>query len=250
MEKANRWSDTIGMPEIETDGAREYAPKVDDVARELRASYGDFAHNNKKNPLDELLFIVCSVRTNNYESVYKELRRRFPRFGMLAGASVMEISRAISSGGLHNNKSARIKIIIERTVEKFGRPTLAPLRKMSDEECESFLTSLPGVGKKVARCVMMCSLGRDVFPVDTHCWRICQRLGWISPNRRDLTCSQADMDRLQAMIPRGLGFSLHVNMLSLGRAICFPRKPKCSQCPIETFCEKMGVQSVNDSVVL
>jgi endonuclease III len=227
---------------MEDEGVGEYATHVNDVVRVLRGRYGDFAHNNKNNPLNELLFIICSVRTNGYEAVYRELCRRFPRFDMLAGASVTEISKTINSGGLYNHKSARIKIIMERIVERFGRPTLAPLRKMSDEECEGFLTSLPGVGKKVARCVMMCSLGRDVFPVDTHCWRICQRLGWISPSRRDLTCSQADMDRLQAMIPQELRFSLHVNMLSLGRKICAPKKPHCHGCPIEYYCEKIGIE--------
>jgi endonuclease III len=223
----------------------EYAPHVTDVALALKARFRDFAHNNKKNPLDELLFIICSVRNNNrsYETVYKDLRRQYPRVGMLAETPAHYIANTINSGGLHNNKSMRIKTIIERTIERFGRPTLSPLKEMSDEECENFLTSLPGVGKKVARCVMMFSLGRAVFPVDTHCWRICQRLGWISPSRRDGTCSQADMDRLQAMIPPRLRFSLHVNMLSLGREICTPKKPSCEECPIKEYCGKIGIET-------
>lgn len=221
----------------------EYAPFVAEIASELKIRYGDFSHNNKRNPLSELIFIICSVRTNNnsYETVYGELRRRYPRFRDLAEATTEQLSAAINSGGLHNHKSARIRAIVSKTVEIFGRPTLSPLKKMSDEDCERFLTSLPGVGKKVARCVMMCSLDRRVFPVDTHCWRICQRLGWISPTRRDLTCSQSDMDRLQCLIPRELRFSLHVNMLSLGREICTPRSPACHDCPIKKYCEKRGI---------
>ena len=218
----------------------EHAPNVTEVAYALKSRFKDFAHNNKKNPLNELLFIICSVRTNNrsYETVYRDLRREYPRAEMLAETPADYIADAINSGGLHNHKSVIIKTIIERTIERFGRPTLTPLKDMTDEECERFLTSLPGVGKKVARCVMMFSLGRDAFPVDTHCWRICQRLGWITPSRRDGTCSQADMDILQDMIPRKLRFSLHVNMLSLGRKICTPMKPSCLECPIEEYCFK------------
>jgi endonuclease III len=224
-------------------GIEELAPHVSDVAFVLRKKYRNFAHNNKRNPLNELLFIMCSVRTNNrsYEMVYRNLRQRFPSFKTLMDAPVEQISMAISGGGLHNHKSYRIKTIMEMINSRFGRPTLAPLNLMSDEDCERFLTSLPGVGKKVARCIMMCSLDRMVFPVDTHCWRICRRLGWVLPIRRDGTCSQADMDRLQSMIPPESRFSLHVNMISLGREICNPKKTKCSVCPIEPFCKKVGI---------
>jgi endonuclease III len=112
---------------------------------------------------------------------------------------------------------------------------------MSDEEAEAFLLSLPGVGKKVARCVLMYSLGRQVFPVDTHCWRIAQRLGWVRPTQKDKHCAPRDMDRLQSKIPPELRHSLHVNMISLGREICAPTSPRCDECPISAWCPKIGV---------
>ncbi len=71
-------------------------------------------------------------------------------------------------GGLQNQKASAAKGIIMHLIRKLGRPTLNPLKKMSDEECEKFLMSLPGVGKKVARCVMLYSLDRQVFPVDAQ----------------------------------------------------------------------------------
>ena len=82
---------------------------------------------------------------------------------------------------------------MQHLINLFGRPTLAPLKRLSDMEVEGVLLSLPGVGVKVARCVLLYSLRRDVFPVDTHCWRVTCRLGWVnwtirrdSPNRKDM----------------------------------------------------------------
>ncbi|MDP1593275.1 MAG: hypothetical protein Q8L80_03420 [Gallionella sp.] len=74
-----------------------------------------------------------------------------------------------------------IRNLLDAVVARFGEPNLELLRSMSDQEAEDFLLALPGVGKKIARCVLMYSLGQQVFPVDTHCWRIARRLGWVRP---------------------------------------------------------------------
>jgi endonuclease III len=208
------------------------------AARILRKRYRDFAHHNRKNPLEELLFILCSVQTqeSNYRRTFAALRRAFPSFDALASASQKKIAEPLKRGGLSPTKSRWIKTICKRIKAAFGRVTLAPLRQMNDEHCEAFLASLPGVGVKVARCVMMYSLGRQVFPVDTHCWRICRRLGWIRPTCKDGVCSRRDMDRLQEKIPMHLRFSLHVNLISLGRELCLDGNPRCSACPLLKTC--------------
>jgi endonuclease III len=134
-----------------------------------------------------------------------------------------------------------VKALLTMITERFGRPTLAPLRKMTEVECEEFLCSLPGVGKKIARCVMVYSLNKKVFPVDTHCWRISRRLGWIKSTDKHKFCSSRDMDLLQEIIPPKLRLSLHVNMVSLGRDKCAARLPQCSSCPISEYCPKIDV---------
>lgn len=215
-----------------------------EVAATLKAAYLDYDHNNKKNPLDELLYIVCSVKTTSRfnEATYKSLRREFPRYKMIAEAPVEYIAAPLAPGGFQTWKAKTIKGIMDKIKNRFGKPTLAPLKHMSDEECEAFLISLPGVGKKVARCVMMYSLDRSVFPVDTNCWRICIRLGWIEPTQKDGKPSQKDMDRLQKIIPPELRYSLHVNMVSLGRDVCLPKKPKCNACSIRQYCQRVGLE--------
>lgn len=223
--------------------AQRYARNVYEIAETLRRKYRDFRHHNKRNPLDELLFILCSTQTNekNYQTSYRALRREFPRFEMIAEAPAEYVAKPLASGGLSNQKSVLIRKIMDTIIERFGKPTLAPLASMPDEECESFLVSLPGVGRKVARCIMMYSLDRQVFPVDINCWRICRRLGWVRRTRPNGSCSQKDMDRLQSKIPPELRYSLHVNMVSLGREVCTLKSPNCNLCPMRVHCRQINV---------
>ena len=212
---------------------------IERVAFELKKEYKDFAHHNRKNPLDELFFILCSVKRSEkvYLEAFKSLKRSFPRYERLATASVKNISKAVAWGGLQNQKASSAKEIVKCLIDSFGRPTLAPLKKMSDEECERFLTGLPGIGIKAARCVMLYSLDRQVFPVDAHCWRIVGRLGWNGNGRNSREASDNAVDHLQDLVPPALRFSLHVNMVSHGRKICTARSPKCRVCIIKAFCQ-------------
>ncbi len=223
--------------------SRSQPVDVHKVSAVLRDMYGDFDHYNKKNPLRELIFIICSLQTDQgkYTATYRALMRRFPSFRDLSQAPEVQIAQVIAPGGLARQKARAINRLLRAVAEEFGKPSLAQLRHMPDEECERFLRALPGVGTKTARCVMMYSLQRRVFPVDTHCWRISRRLGWVRPTRPDLSCSPKDMDRLQGKIPERLRFSLHVNMVSLGREVCLPGTPRCASCAIEEYCRKVGV---------
>ena len=213
------------------------------VAAALKDRYHDFNHHNLKNPLDELLFIMCSTKTaeTSYRSTFRALKASFPTHLQIAEAPAEYIARPIASGGLSNQKARAIRDLLDIIVARFGEPSLKSLRAMSDEDAEAFLLSLPGVGKKTARCVLMYSLGRQVFPVDTHCWRIARRLGWVRTTQKDKHCAPRDMDRLQSKIPPELRYSLHVNMISLGREICTPSSPRCDECPISALCPKTGV---------
>jgi endonuclease III len=218
---------------------RNFFPDVEPVAHALSELYGDYAHGNKANPLSELLFILCSLQTNEalYQSTYTSLRARFPTFRQLADAKEDEIASVLVRGGLSRQKARTIRAVFSRLQSDFGAPTLSPLGAMSDAECQHYLESLPGVGRKTAKCVMMYSLGREVFPVDSNCWRICRRLGWVRPTRPDKSCSPRDMERVQAGVPPNLRFSLHVNLVSHGRARCLPAIPLCEECCIRQFCK-------------
>ena len=223
--------------------ARHVPQFIAEVASTLSMRYHDDAHNNRRNSFEELLFILCSLQTNEelYSNTFALLKGAYRTFDDLAEADPDSMAKVLRGGGLHKQKANIISRIARLLRAEYGRVTLAPLRLVPTSKCEAFLTALPGVGKKTARCVMMYSLGRSVFPVDTHCWRICRRLGWASPPRPDKSCSPADMDRLQSHLPSEYRHSLHVNMISLGRDVCTARQPRCSACAIKEYCPRIGV---------
>src|SRR5262249_8330520 len=122
--------------------------------------------------------------------------------------------------------------------ERFGRATLEPARDWSDEDLEHFLCSLPEVQRKSAYCIMMYSFGRQVFPADTHVRRVLSRLG---PHRElGLSLEGLDHKKLQVLlkdiIPPNLRYSLHVNLVEHGRAVCRSLRPLCGQCELRNFC--------------
>jgi endonuclease III len=207
---------------------------IREVDRRLRV-YGSNRHFNKTNPLDEVIFIILSAQTESYSylETFKALRKRFPTKHSLFKASRRSIETTIKSGGLSKKKAAQIKGVLAKIHSDTGRLSLSFLSKWSDEQVEQYLTSLPGIGIKSARCVMMYSLKRRVFPVDTHVWKICRRLG-LTPAIPKPT---PQMERaLEARIPQELRYTLHVNMVSHGREICTTYWPKCDQCMVADIC--------------
>lgn len=209
-------------------------PHVQEVALALRERHGLPTLGNKANPFNELLYIILSSKTprDKYQRAYSALRRRYPKADDLASTGIHKIEKAIRFAGLEKKKAAQIRSIAHGLKRKFGHVTLSPLSKMKDSDAERFLTTLPGVGIKSARCVLMYSLGRKLFPVDSHCHRISMRLGWTQ--RKAWTAGVADY--LQAGIPARLRKPMHVGMVLLGREYCLPKSPHCSECPLLRYC--------------
>lgn len=75
---------------------------VHEVAEILRQKYQDYSHHNKRNPLDELLFIICSVKRSEivYLRAFRTLKQAFPRFEDLVKASTKKLVSRVSWGGL------------------------------------------------------------------------------------------------------------------------------------------------------
>lgn len=209
-----------------------YVEKITEV---LVQRYGRQDLGNKRNPFNELLFIILSSKTppHRYQEVYRNLRSEFPKADGLTTVRWEQVAGAIGRAGLQNRKAKAIVAIARHLKREFGRVTLAPLSKMPDREAEDFLVSLPEVSKKTARCVLTYALKREVFPVDSHCFRTCHRLHWL---KTDTQLTDRRADELQDGVPKHLRRDLHVGMVLLGRDHCTPRNPNCRECPILQFC--------------
>jgi endonuclease III len=208
------------------------------VVKALDEVYVQTRLGNKSNPLDELVYAMLSgqTREDRYQHVFRDFKSRFPRWDMVSKASRRSVRSSIWNAGLADQKSGYIKAIVRRLENDFGEVSLRALKQMGDVAAERYLLSLRGVGVKTARCVLMYSLDRHVFPADIHCLRIMRRLGWIeSVNRSPRTVA----DLAQACVPPPVRKKLHIRLVQHGRAICRPR-PKCDLCCIKGVCRWTG----------
>lgn len=190
---------------------------------------------NEENPLDELMFIQLTLRTRNAFSanLYRRLRTAVNgRWERLERMDLRTVRKLLRPGGMADVKARRLKVMVRTIRESFGVVTLDPLRSMDDGEAEAFLTSLHGVGPKAARCVLLYSLDRAVFPVDSNCRRIMRRLGLLPESISD----KASHDYLQELVPRRIRHSLHVNMVHHGKSHCRAVNPGCDSCPLLGEC--------------
>lgn len=209
------------------------------VNRKL-AVYGSDRHGNRRNPLEELVFIILSAQTESYLYIqtFKNLRRRFPTWNSLVTADESEIEAVIHHGGLAQKKATQLKRAMEKIRADAGKLSLRFLTTLSDEEVRTYLTTLPGIGNKSASCIMLYSLERSVFPVDTHVWRICRRLGLTPQVAKPSRSMELE---LEAKTPKSLRYSLHVNLVSHGRRICTTYWPKCEQCVLAEMCPSKDI---------
>jgi endonuclease-3 len=200
----------------------------------LRASQEPFVPKERMPVVDELVATVLSQATSDINSgrAFASLKEAFATWEEVARAPVTEIANAIRSGGIAEVKSRRIKTILNEIVEREGAVDLRRLERMGDDEAMDFLCSLPGVGPKTAACVLMFSMGRDAFPVDTHVDRIAKRLGWVAPKLSAVKTQEL----LTARIPPEIRYDLHMAFVHHGRAICTAQRPRCSECPVFEMC--------------
>jgi endonuclease III len=204
------------------------------VADALDAQYGRKRNARDLGVLDTLVETILSQQntSESARSVFGELKRRFPTWAAADAASVDEIEDAIRSGGLARMKAARIKAILAAIERDHGSFDLDFLCDRVPDEAMRYLTEFPGVGPKTARCTLLFACGSGVFPMDVHIFRILIRLGLLDPRAPDEDAHR----RVEAIVPRGRHYGLHVNLIAHGRTVCRPSNPLCDDCCIVDYC--------------
>ena len=217
------------------------ARSVGEISQRLSLYHGDPSLHNKRDPLDELIFIILSAKTSesSYLRTYRALAKAFPNWFDILESRRGSVSRVIKGGGLSKRKESQIRRLLGRIRDQSPTGDLSFLRKLSDEEAERFLTTLPGVGLKTARCVLMYTMNRQKFPVDTHVKRILNRIGLIKSER----LTDRVQDEIQRIIPMDIRYKLHVNLVAHGRTICKAANPFCQSCVLSDICEYSKVHS-------
>jgi len=209
------------------------------IARRLRRAYGPPPAPRRLPPLDELVLTILSQNTNdtNRDRAYADLRAKLPAWEDVAAAPLPVIERAIRSGGLAPTKAPRIRAVLRALRDRGIALDDRALRRIRHDRLFDLLVALPGVGPKTAACVLLFSLDRPYFPVDTHVHRVAIRLGLVAP-RSTAVQTQA---QLQAALAPAEMYEVHMNLIRHGRHVCVALRPICSQCVLNDLCPKIGV---------
>lgn len=141
--------------------------------------------------------------------------------------SPQKIQKMIYPVGFYRRKATQIVQICQRLVNDFHSKV--------PEDIDTLLT-FPGVGRKTANLVVSEGFNRPAVCIDTHNHRILNRLGYVKTSTPHETEFQ-----IRKILPRKYWAELNYLLVAHGQHVCAPISPKCSQCAVARYCEKVGV---------
>ena len=200
----------------------------------MTQQYGPFTHEARLPPTDEMVFTILSQHTSDINSsrAYRSLMETFSSLEAVASADVADIEKAIALGGLAKIKAPRIKAVLNKILELNGELDLSFLREMPLNDAKTWLRQLPGIGPKSAGIVLSFSLGMPAMAIDTHIYRVSQRLGVIG--------SKVSVDKAHEILEDKVEpeevFNFHVSYINHGRQVCKAQRPLCPECVVGRLC--------------
>jgi endonuclease-3 len=217
------------------DTTRDRQTKTQRVHQRLLDAYGEPTWRPHLDPVSELVSTILSQNTNdvNRDTAYDRLRDRLPTWEQVRDADVDDVIDAIRPAGLANQKGPRIQEALRVITRERGELELDFLADWPVDEAKDWLSAIKGVGPKTAAIVLLFSLGRPAFPVDTHVHRVTKRLGLIGPR---VTREKAH-DDLEHLVPPDDYYAFHLNLIRHGRQVCTSRKPRCEECVLRDLCD-------------
>jgi endonuclease-3 len=209
--------------------------KTIEVHRRLLEDYGEPTWRPHMDAVSELVSTILSQNTNdvNRDVAFDRLRSQLPTWEQVRDADTEVVIEAIRPAGLANQKGPRIQEALRLITQQRGELELEFLADWPVQEAKDWLCSINGVGPKTAAIVLLFSLGRPAFPVDTHVHRVTKRLGLIGPK---VSREKAHVE-LERLVPEEAYYPFHLNLIRHGRGVCSSRKPRCMECSLRDLCE-------------
>ena len=204
------------------------------LRREIRKwkvpAVGDVAEQAVDRPFETLVATILSLRTK--DAVTAQAARRLlsvaPTPAALAALTVPRIEKLIYPVGFYRTKAIHLKETCRILGDEHGG-------RVPDEIDE--LLKLPGVGRKTANLVVTVGYGRYGICVDTHVHRISNLWGYVK------TRNPEDTEfALRRKLPRRYWKTYNDILVTFGQNLCVPVSPWCSRCPVERYCEKVGLK--------
>lgn len=178
-----------------------------------------------RNPYELLVAVILSAQCTDkrVNMITPPLFEAFPTPRALAAATPEQIYEYIKSCSYPNNKTKSLSGMAKKLVEKYGG--IVP-----DDIDE--LMSLPGVGRKTANVILSVIFNRPAMAVDTHVFRVAERLGFTTGSKNPLTTEKALVEH----IPAELLPTAHHWLILHGRYVCKARAPQCDACFLADLC--------------
>lgn len=158
--------------------------------------------------------------------VCEELFRKYPNAEAMANGDISDIENIVKPCGLYRMKADNIREASRMLLTDFGGEL--------PDNMEDLL-KLPGVGRKIANLLLGDVFGKEAIVCDTHCIRICGRLGMYPEKEKDPTKIEGI---LRELIDLKEGSDFCHRIVIFGREICTARSPMCESCPLSDLCLK------------
>lgn len=179
---------------------------------------------DSSNPFELLIATILSAQTTDAQvnKTTPALFEKYPRPEDLAQADLDELQAMIKNIGLYRNKSKNIRSTAAILVEKFDAEV--------PDNMEDLLT-LPGVGRKTANVVLSNAFGVPSIAVDTHVFRVSNRLGLSKSD----SVEECEKD-LMIILNKNIWSKAHHLLILHGRYTCKARNPQCQECNVRDHC--------------
>ena len=200
--------------------------KIKEVLDRLEETYPDAEcalHHHNVFQLIVAVALSAQTTDKSVNVVTPALFEKYPDADALAAADVEEVSEYIKRIGMYKTKAKNIVGMAQKLVSDYGGQV---------PEDYNALVSLPGVGRKTANVVLSVGFGHQRIAVDTHVFRVANRIGLV--HEKDVLKTELS---LMERIPEERWSRTHHSLIFHGRQCCDARKPKCDDCPINTLCE-------------
>jgi len=180
-----------------------------------------------------LVLVSCIISLRTKDDVTAHAAKRLFKLAdspqKMVRLPVSTIEKTIYPAGFYRNKAKQIKDISQELIDKHEG-------KVPEDVDE--LMKFKGVGRKTATIVMVFGhKSKDFIPVDIHCHRIPNRIGWIKTKT-----PEESEEALEKLIPKEFWFDFNDLFVRFGQNVCLPVSPWCSKCPISEHCKKVAVK--------
>lgn len=203
---------------------------ITEILDKLRIEYPDAeCALHHKNTYELIVAVALSAQTTDksVNKVSPALFEAYPDAASLAAAEQEDVIEYIKTIGMYKTKSKNIIALAQQLVEKHGGQV---------PEDYDALVALPGVGRKTANVVLAVGFGHQRIAVDTHVFRVSNRIGLVS--EKDVLKTELG---LMKALPEDRWSEAHHSLIFHGRNCCSARNPRCEECVIGDICKKVGV---------